>query len=80
MRRRLHDVDDTRRGPVAKEVDVALGQDPVAREALQRGIVNLRALSRWLIRTRGWNASEEAVLSALRRRKPQNGLPTLRQP
>lgn len=58
------------RGPrpsVSKAVAHVLERDAVAREGLARGIVNLRALSRALIEAQGWTASEEAVLSALRR-------------
>lgn len=54
-------------GGVARDVIAYLETDPVVSEALARGVVNLRALSRWLIETQGWKASESAVLSALRR-------------
>lgn len=51
----------------AQAVKNALRQDGVIREALRRGVVNQRALARWLIDEHGWDASEEAVLSAIRR-------------
>lgn len=36
-------------------------------EVLARGILNLRRAARWLIEREEWDASEEAVVSALRR-------------
>lgn len=51
----------------AEQVAQILARDGVAREGLRRGIINVRALARWMIATSGWAASEEAVLSALRR-------------
>lgn len=51
----------------AEEVAQVLARDGVARDGLRRGIINVRALARWMIATHGWAASEEAVLSALRR-------------
>lgn len=51
----------------AQAVATYLDQDGVVREALSRGIVNQRALARWLIETKGWDATEEAVISAVRR-------------
>lgn len=58
---------------VAEMVDQRLSRDGVLREALRRDVVNLRALARWLIATYDWDASEEAVLSALRRRTEDLG-------
>lgn len=52
---------------VAQEVKQALGEDGVIREALRRDVINQRALARWLIDEHGWDATEEAVLSAIRR-------------
>ena len=51
----------------AEQVARILSRDAVVREGLRRGIINTRALARWMISTQGWPASEEAVLSALRR-------------
>jgi hypothetical protein len=58
----------------AEQVAQILSRDGVAREGLRRGIINVRALARWMIATHGWAASEEAVLSALRR-NPQTIAP-----
>lgn len=52
---------------VMDDLRAYLRQDGVVREALRRGIVNQRALARWLLERNGWEATEEAVLSALRR-------------
>lgn len=52
---------------MAERVAQVVTRDAVAREGLRRGIINVRALARWIIETHGWTASEEAVLSALRR-------------
>lgn len=52
---------------VAQEVKASLGQDGVIREALRREVINQRALARWLIDEHGWDTTEEAVLSAIRR-------------
>lgn len=51
----------------AEEVAEHLAQDPILEEVLARGILNLRRASRWMIEQEGWDASEEAVVSALRR-------------
>lgn len=51
-------------------VEESVLNDLVANEALRRGIVNQRALARWLIRTNKWDVTEDAVLSALRRSLP----------
>lgn len=56
-----------RRVSTADQVAQVLARDSVAREGLRRGILNARALARWMIASHGWTASEEAVLSALRR-------------
>lgn len=55
------------RGGVTEAVHDHLDSDDAAREMLAREVVNLRALARWLVDTNGWEASEEAVVSALRR-------------
>lgn len=38
--------------------------------ALDRGILNIRRAARWLIKEQGWDTTEEAVVSALRRYNP----------
>lgn len=55
------------RGGITQGVHNHLDSDDAAREMLAREVVNLRALARWLIDTHGWEVSEEAVVSALRR-------------
>lgn len=45
----------------------ALGNNAIALEAIGMGIVNYRALSRWIIQTFRIDASEAAVLAAIRR-------------
>lgn len=54
-------------GSIAERVAALLDGDSVVQEALRRGIVNRRALARWMIDSHGWEASEEAVVSAIRR-------------
>lgn len=44
-----------------------LETDLVLHQALERGVLNLRETARWLIETREWDTTEEAVVSALRR-------------
>lgn len=39
-------------------------------EALSRGVLSLRRAARWMIDAKGWDATEEAVVSALRRYEP----------
>lgn len=51
----------------AEAVKRILAEDGVIREALRRDVVNQRGLARWLIDEHGWDVSEEAVLSAIRR-------------
>lgn len=55
-----------RRGVTATVHDY-LDVDAPARDLLDRGCVNLRALARWLIDTHALDATEEAVVSAIRR-------------
>lgn len=55
---------------VADRVNEHLEADLVLHEALARGIVSLRKAARNLIAREGWDASEEAVVSALRRYSP----------
>lgn len=56
---------------VTQIVKERVEEDPVVREALDRGIVNYRALARWLIQSNEWEASEESVMTALRRCNPK---------
>lgn len=51
---------------IAGRVAERLEEDPVLSEALSRGIVNQRALARWMIETYEWEASEDSVVSGLR--------------
>jgi hypothetical protein len=51
-------------------VERHLETDLVMHVALDRGILNVRQAARWLIATQGWDATEEAVVSALRRFDP----------
>lgn len=57
-------------------VHLYLDGDAAAREMLTIDVINLRAFARWLIKTHDWDASEAAVVSALRRypRKPSRGV------
>lgn len=54
-------------GDVARRVREAVASDPAALDALERGILNVRAYGRWLLESRRWDVTEEAVVSALRR-------------
>lgn len=47
-----------------------LERDIVLHEGLVRGILSFRRTARWLLEKEGWDASEEAVVSALRRYEP----------
>lgn len=51
----------------AEQVARYLDEDLALKEILARGILNLRRAARWLIAQEGWDATEEAVVSALRR-------------
>lgn len=44
-----------------------LEEDPALVDVLRRDLVNLRGTARWLIEEYGWDTTEEAVVSALRR-------------
>lgn len=46
-------------------------------EGLSRDVVNLRRASRWLIDINGWDTTEEAVVSALRRYEAPPGGPSI---
>lgn len=51
----------------AEQVERYLEEDLALREILARGVLNLRRAARWLIKQEGWETTEEAVVSALRR-------------
>lgn len=51
----------------SKAVEQYLTTDLIVHQALSRGILNIRRAARWMIETQGWDTSEEAVVSALRR-------------
>lgn len=51
----------------SEAVERYLATDVALVDLLTRRIVNLRATARWLIEEHGWDATEEAVVSALRR-------------
>lgn len=44
-----------------------LEKDPTLQDGLARGVLSLRQTARWLLTETGWDATEEAVVSALRR-------------
>lgn len=44
-----------------------LESDPGLVDSLSRGLLNLRRTARWLIEEHGWDTTEEAIVSALRR-------------
>lgn len=54
-------------GGVTQAVHDHLDADGAAREMLARDVLNIRALARWMIEAHDWDASEEAVVSAIRR-------------
>lgn len=51
--------------------------DFVIRDALSREVLNLRRASRWIIEHNDWEATEEAVVSALRRYTPPRTFATI---
>ncbi|HLE46754.1 MAG TPA: hypothetical protein VI818_00540, partial [Candidatus Thermoplasmatota archaeon] len=55
------------RSALPKQVQQVFERDGVVNEAVARGIVNYRALARWIMEVTGVEASEDAVLSAIRR-------------
>lgn len=56
-------------GTAVDAVESYLQTDLVVQEALARGFLSVRKAARWMIETQGWDVSEEAVVSALRRYK-----------
>ena len=57
----------TARVDVPKRVQEVFDRDGVVNEAVSRGIVNYRALARWILHVGEFQATEDAVLSAIRR-------------
>lgn len=55
------------RSALPKQVQQIFERDGVVNEAVARGIVNYRALARWIMDVTRVEASEDAVLSAIRR-------------
>lgn len=58
-------------------VDLYLQRDPTLADAVSRGLANIRKTARWMIEENGWDVTEDAVVSALRRyndRNPQQPL------
>lgn len=60
-----------------EEVRRHLQRDPALADILIRGIANLRRTARWLINEHGWDATEEAVVSGLRRYADKHSVPPL---
>ncbi|MBI2077995.1 MAG: hypothetical protein HYT80_06455 [Euryarchaeota archaeon] len=58
---------ESQRSGLPKQVQQIFERDGVVNEAVARGIVNYRALARWIMEGTGVVASEDAVLSAIRR-------------
>lgn len=50
-----------------EQVHNYLESDPTLQDGLDRGVLSLRQTARWLLSETGWDATEEAVVSALRR-------------
>lgn len=65
--------------PLGTRVWEILRRDGIALEAMSRGIVNQRALSRWLIQMHGIDATEDAVLAAIRRGRSESAGVSFRQ-
>lgn len=61
-----------RMGTTVRAVERYLEKDLVVHEALARGFLNIRRAARWLIDSQGWDTTEEAVVSALRRYTPHS--------
>lgn len=55
-----------------KKVEQYLEGDLVFERALARGILSVRRAARWMIDHNGWEVTEEAVVSALRRYTPKH--------
>lgn len=66
---RSHSPRSGRKPTVVDLVQWHLARDPAFAELLSRDLVRLRPSARWLIDLYGWDATEEAVTSALRRHR-----------
>ena len=53
-------------------VDLYLKQDPTLADTVSRGLANIRKTARWMIEENGWDVTEDAVVSALRRYNERN--------
>lgn len=62
-----------------ERVNEHLEGDLVMHEALARGVLSFRRAARWLIETREWEVTEEAVVSALRRYEAPTGRPGIEE-
>lgn len=63
-------------------VDLYLQRDPTLADTVSRGLANIRRTARWMIDENGWDVTEDAVVSALRRyndRNPQQPLAEARR-
>lgn len=52
---------------IRHQVELIIESDPVIKKGLQRGIINSRALARYILEADGLNATQDAVLGAIRR-------------
>lgn len=59
---------------IAKAIAKEIEEDVVARRAIEKGIVSMKALAVYLIKKRKLNSSTDAVVSAIRRYKEENPL------
>ncbi len=57
-------------GTTVEAVEQYIEKDLVVHEGLARGVLNIRRAARWMIERQGWDTTEEAVVSALRRYTP----------
>lgn len=54
-----------------------LERDPALADTVVRGVANLRRTARWMIEEHGWDATEEAVVSGLRKYMQTHSTPPL---
>ena len=59
---------------IAKQIAKEIDDDVVARRAIEKGIVSMKALAVYLIRKRKLDSSTDAVVSAIRRYREENPL------
>jgi hypothetical protein len=52
---------------IKRQVERIIETDPVIKKGLQRGIINTRALTRWILETEGIDSTPDAVLGIIRR-------------